>query len=115
MLLVGLKQKDIRNHHSRGRLAQPRQRRNQLRNPSDDLRRPDRDPTTPSCGFASRIRLSIGMREAAADAERTPPNARASTRGRSVEVRLDIGCVAFDLENDVCGKEESWGTNRIGV
>jgi hypothetical protein len=48
------------------------------------------------------------VREAAGDAERTPPDARACTGRRSVEVRLDVGRVSFDLENDVCGEEETW-------
>jgi hypothetical protein len=88
------------------RLNQPRQRRDDLRNPPDDLGRLDRDPTTRRRGLASRIRLSVGVR-AAGDAERTPPDARDCT-GRSVEVRLDVGRVPFNFEDDVCGEEETW-------
>ena len=43
------------------------------------------------------------MRETAGDAERAPSDARASARG--VEVGLDVGCVAFDFQDDVCGEE----------
>ena len=79
------------------RLAQPRQRRNHLRNPSNDLRGLDRNPATPSRSLATRVRLSFGMREAAADTERAPPNARASARSGSVEMRLNVRCIAFNL------------------
>jgi len=46
------------------------------------------------------------MGEAGADAERPPSDATASARSRSVEVGLDVGRVAFDLQYDVCGEEE---------
>jgi len=47
------------------------------------------------------------MRETTADAERSPSDAGASARSRGVEVGLDVRRVAFDLQNDVCGEEES--------
>ena len=59
------------------------------------------DLATRSRSLTGRIRLSIGMREAASHAERAPSNARASAGGRSVEVGLDVGHVAFDFQNDV--------------
>ena len=91
-------------------LTHSRQRRDNLRNPPDDLGRLNRNPTTRRRSLASRIRLSAGVREAAGNTERTPPDARARARTsrRSVEVRLDVGRVSFDFENDVCGEEESW-------
>ena len=91
----------------RALLIQPRQRRDDLRNPPNDLGRQDRDLTARGRGLTSRIRLSVGVREAAADAERTPPDARACTGRRGVEVRLNVGRVSFDFENDVCGEEET--------
>ena len=47
------------------------------------------------------------MGEAAGDAERSISDASAPTRRRSVEVGLDVGRVAFDFQNDVCGENES--------
>lgn len=54
------------------------------------------------------------MGETAGDAEWAPPNAGASAGGGSVEVGLDVGCVAFDLQHDVRGEEESWRTGGTG-
>ena len=47
------------------------------------------------------------MRETARDGERTPSDASASTRGRSVEVRLDIGRLTVDFQHDVRREQES--------
>lgn len=54
---------------------------------------------------ASQVEFTVGMREIAGDAERAPSDARVSARGRSVEVGLDVGRVAFNVQNDVCGEK----------
>ena len=67
------KQKDIRNHRPiQTRLdtgTQPRQSWDHLRNPPNDLMGLYRDIPIRSRSFTSRIRSSVGMREAASDAE----------------------------------------------
>jgi hypothetical protein len=60
---------------------------------------------TGSCSPASQVGPSVHEREAASDAERTLPNASASARGRSAEVGLCVGRIAFEFQNDVCGEE----------
>ena len=47
------------------------------------------------------------MRETAGNSERTPSDASASTRGRSVEVRLDIGRLTVNFQHDVRREQES--------
>jgi hypothetical protein len=42
-----------------------------------------------------------------------PPDTRTPASG-SVEVGLNVGCVAFDFENDVCGEEESCKKEGLG-
>jgi len=88
-------------------LVQPRQRRDHLRNPSNDLRRLGRDLATRGGSLASRIYLSVSVGETAGDAERTPSNASASAGSRGMW-GVDIGHSTFDVQNDVCGQGESW-------
>ena len=52
------------------------------------------------------------MGETAGDAERSISDASASARRRSVEVGLDVGRVAFDFQDDVCGENESCCKNE---
>ena len=47
------------------------------------------------------------MGETGGDSERSPSKAGGHTCVRSVEMGLDVGCITLDLQNDVCGEEES--------
>ena len=47
------------------------------------------------------------MRETARDGKRSPSDARASARGRSVEMVLDVGRFSLDFQDHVRGEEES--------
>jgi len=89
------------------RLVQPGQRRDHLRNPSNDLRRRDRGLATRSGSPANRIYLSVSVGETAGEAERTSSDASASAGSRGIW-GMDIGHSTFDVQNDVCGQEESW-------
>jgi hypothetical protein len=93
-------------------LVQPRQRRDDLRNPTNDLRGLDRDLATGGRSLAGGARLGVGVRETAGDRERSVSDARACARTRSVEMGLDVGGVSLDFQDHVRGEEESylWGS-----
>ena len=94
--------------------GQPRQRRDDLRNPADNLGGPDRDLATGGRSLARGVRLGVGVRETAGDGERSPSDARVSARGRIVEMGLDVGGVSLDFQHDIRGKEESCGVVSNG-
>ena len=111
------------------RCVETRKSGDDLRDPSDDLRRLDRNPNfhpissvailtarnnrqdqpaSRSSRLASRVSLRIGPARTRLDRKRSPTNAPASTGVRSAEVLLDVGRFALDFKYDIGGKEEGY-------